>query len=293
MANFKFILNPAAARGKSARLKDVVRELCHERMIDFDLQVTDGPQEAIEIAQKATQDFECIVAVGGDGTVHEVVNGIMGKKVKFGVLPIGSGNDFVKAAGIPRNFITAFDTVMALNTKLVDVGKAGNLYFPNGFGIGFDAWVVQASLNVKRLRGNAIYLYSVLKTIYKYKTPVIHYTYNDVDYEGKIFMLTVGNGTSMGGGFKLTPFAQLDDGLLDLTIIRDLSKWEIYHNLYSVYFGKHVNMPQVKVDKTTKIKIESDEGFAAHADGELLSLNIRSLEILIVPKALEVIVPKE
>jgi YegS/Rv2252/BmrU family lipid kinase len=292
LANFKFIVNPAAARGKCAQVGEALTNLCQERGMDFDIQFTNGPQEAIEIAQNATENFECIVAVGGDGTVHEVVNGIMGKKVKFGILPVGTGNDFIKATGIPLRIVAALDTVLALNTRKIDVGKAGDLYFPNGFGIGFDAWVVQASLNVRKLRGKAIYLYSVLKTIYNYKTPVMHYNYDDVDHEGRIFMLTVGNGTSLGGGFKLTPFAQVDDGLLDLTIIRDLKKWEIYQNLIGVYFGKHVNLPQVKVGKTKKIKIESNEGFAAHADGELLSLNIRSLEISIVPKSLELIVPK-
>lgn len=292
MGNFKFIVNPAAARGKSAKIAKKLNHLCQARGVDFDMVYTSKRGEATELAREAAGQFECIVAVGGDGTVNEVVNGIVGCQVKFGIIPIGSGNDFVKAIHIPLKLEAALDTLTALNTRWVDVGRAGSVYFQNGLGIGFDAWVVQESFKVKRLRGNAIYLYSVIKTIYGYQAPYMQLRYDDIKRQEKIFMITVGNGTSLGGGFKLTPFALLDDGLLDLTIIQDLKKWEIYQNLASVYFGKHTRMPQVTTARTKTVKIDCDQGFAAHVDGELLSLNIKTLEVTIVPKALEIVVPK-
>jgi diacylglycerol kinase (ATP) len=292
MGNFKFIVNPAAARGKSAKVAKKLKHLCQSNAIDYDIVYTSKRGEATELAREATVQFECIVAVGGDGTINEVVNGLVGSNVKFGIIPIGSGNDFAKAIHIPLKLNSAFNSLMALNTRPVDVGKAGNMYFQNGLGIGFDAWVVQESFKVKRLRGNAIYLYSVFKTIYGYQAPEMEIRYDDVNRQEKIFMISVGNGTSMGGGFKLTPFALLDDGLLDLTIIKDLTKWEIYQNLASVYVGKHTRMPQVTTGRTKTLKIDCDQGFAAHVDGELLSLNIKTLEVTIVPKALEIVVPK-
>jgi diacylglycerol kinase (ATP) len=103
-------------------------------------------------------------------------------------------------------------------------------------------------------------------------------------------MITAGNGTSLGGGFKLTPNAIVDDGLLDLNIIRNLNKWEIYRNLFGVFSGKHIHMPQVTTDRTKKLLIESEEGFAAHIDGELLSLNLKSLDVELLPRAMEVVV---
>lgn len=292
MANFKFIVNPAAARGKAAKIGKKLNELCKVKGLDFELEFTKKQGQATDLAHAAADKFECIVAVGGDGTVNEIVNGIVGKNVKFGIIPVGTGNDFVNAIGIPLKLNVALDSLLLLNTKLVDVGKAGSVYFQNGLGIGFDAWVVEESFKVKKLRGKAIYLYSVLKTIYGYQAPFMHCSYDSHTREEKLFMISVGNGTSMGGGFKLTPFAQLDDGLLDLTIIKDLTKWEIYQNLISVYFGKHTQMPQVTIGRTKKLEIESEEGFAAHVDGELLSLNIKSLEITIVPKSLEIVIPK-
>lgn len=291
-SNFKFIVNPAAARGKCARVAKDLLAICKKNKIDFDTEFTTKPNHATEIAHKAADDFGCIVAVGGDGTIHEVVNGIMGKKVSFGIIPVGSGNDFVHAMKIPIKLETAFNTLLAMNTRKIDIGQAGDRYFPNGLGVGFDAWVVEESFKIKRLRGKAIYLYAVLKTIYSYASPFMRLSYNGKVREEKIYMLTAGNGVSLGGGFKLTPLAKLDDGLLDLNIIRDLSKIEVYQNLLGVYSGNHIKLPQVTVDRTKQLLIESEEGFAVHIDGELLSLNIKSLEVKIVPKALDVVAPK-
>jgi len=292
VSNYKFIVNPSAARGKCARVSVHLKEKCIEAALDFDLVHTSGPKDATAIAAKACGDFENIIAVGGDGTIHEVVNGVVGRKHKFGVIPVGSGNDFVKAMGIPIKFGAAFASVCKGKTRTIDVGCADKSYFPNGLGIGFDAWVVRESQMVQKLRGNAIYLYSVLRTIYKYRPPQIRLKFNSLTREEHLFMVTVGNGVSLGGGFKLTPFALLDDGLLDLTIIRNLTKPEIYKNLLGVYTGRHTRMPQVTIDRTTELVVESEQGFAVHLDGELMSLEQKSLHISIIPKALEVIVPQ-
>jgi len=293
VSNYKFIVNPTAARGKCARIALRLEGMCRAAGLDFDLSYTTAPKEAVAIADKACGTFENIIAVGGDGTIHEVVNGLIGKSHRFGIVPVGSGNDFVKAMGIPLQLNAAFDTLLSGRTRAVDVGSADSVFFPNGLGIGFDAWVVRESQMVKRLRGNAIYLYSVLRTIYKYRPPEIRIKFNSTVREEKLFMITVGNGISLGGGFKLTPFAIMDDGLLDLTIIRDLSKPEIYKNLLGVYTGKHTRMPQVSIDRTTNMQVESETGFAVHLDGELMSLEKKSLDISIIPKALEVIVPQQ
>jgi diacylglycerol kinase (ATP) len=103
-------------------------------------------------------------------------------------------------------------------------------------------------------------------------------------------MITVGNGISLGGGFKLTPNAVIDDGLFDLNIVRDLKKWEVYQNLISVFSGKHIYLPQVTSDRAQRLTITSNEGFAVHADGELLSLNLKSLDVKLLAKAIDVVV---
>jgi YegS/Rv2252/BmrU family lipid kinase len=291
LANYKFIVNPSAARGKGLQIGKVVEGLCRARALDYDLEYTSRPCQAIEIADRASQKFECIVAVGGDGTINEVVNGIIGKKVKLGIIPTGSGNDYVKVLNIPLPVQQAFESLLRYKSRIVDAGKAGEVYFANGLGIGFDAWVVITSQRVTKLRGSAIYLYSVLRTMYSYKSPWMRLNYNNTTLEDKMFMITVGNGVSLGGGFKLTPFAKLDDGLFDLNIVRDLSKFEIIQNLVGVYSGKHIHMPQVRTGRTAQILIESDQDLAAHVDGELIRQPGRSLTVQLLPKALEVIVP--
>jgi len=290
LASYNFIVNPTAARGKAARVAEKVKDICEDRKMDFQLVYTNKSGDATEIASEARDKFDCTVAVGGDGTINEIVNGLMGGKSKLGIVPVGSGNDFVRAMKIPLKLINAMDILLAMNTQAIDIGKAGDRYFQNGLGIGFDAWVVEETIKVHKLRGTAIYLYSVLKTIYSYKPPVVRLQYNQVNREEKFYMITVGNGISLGGGFKLTPNAIVDDGYFDLNIIRDLKKWEIYQNLLSVFAGRHIYLEQVTTDRADQLSITSEEGFAAHVDGELLSLNLKSLNIKLLPKALEVVV---
>jgi len=290
LTSYYFIVNPAAARGKAARVGERVKDLCKDRNVDFKLVYTDKPGDATNLADAAKNEFECIVAVGGDGTINEIVNGLIGGSSKLGIVPVGSGNDFVRALDIPHKLSKAIDLLLEMKTRKIDIGQAGDRYFQNGLGIGFDAWVVQETLKVHRLRGTAIYLYSVLKTIYSYKPPLIKIEYNDVSREEKFYMITVGNGISLGGGFKLTPNASLDDGLFDLNIIRDSKKWEVYQNLFSVFTGKHIYLEQVTTDRADHISILSNESFAAHVDGELLSLNLNALDVKLLPKALEIVV---
>jgi diacylglycerol kinase (ATP) len=292
MTNYKFIVNPAASRGKGNSIGKWLEEECKRRNMDFNLQYTTCPGEATEIAAKSTRDFEYIIAVGGDGTLQEVINGLIEMNTKVGIIPVGTGNDFVRAAKIPIQQKDALDTVIEGNTKPIDVGKIGDRVFHNGIGIGFDAWVVDESLKIKKLRGRIVYLYAIIKTLKAYHAPLMELNFNNKTISQKLFLVTVANGVSLGGGIKLTPFAKIDDGLLDLNIIQDVNKFKILQNLVKAYSGEHVNMPQVTMDTCKSIVLKSDDGLAVHADGELISCNLKEVNIHILPKAIEFVVPK-
>jgi diacylglycerol kinase (ATP) len=290
MPNYKIIINPAASKGKCRQRAGEVKAFCDDNSLDYELVYTKKPGDAQILASDAREKFECVVAVGGDGTINEVVNGLIGSNAKLGIIPIGSGNDFIRAIDIPSKINDALNNLLKMNTQWIDIGRADDRYFQNGLGIGFDAWVVNRILDIKKLGGTAMYLYAVLQTIYTYKPPTVQLSYNDVNRTEKFYLITIGNGISLGGGFKLTPDAIIDDGLFDLNIIRNLNKIEIYQNLIGVFSGKHVHLPQVTMDRSDHVKIESEQGFAAHVDGELLSLNLNSLDVKLVPKAIEVVV---
>jgi YegS/Rv2252/BmrU family lipid kinase len=251
--------------------------------------ITEKPGHAQEIAETYKKSCDIIVGVGGDGTIHEIVNGMMGGTAALAVLPAGSGNDFIKMLNLPKNIHQAIGVIKKNNRKRIDIGKIGDLYFPNGVGLGFDAWVVRESLNVKRLRGFLIYLYSVMRALFAYKNSQITLSVNNISEQRDVFLMAVGNGQAMGGGFFLTPQASIDDGQLDICLIRGLKKWEVFLHLPKAIKGKHIHLKQVQMLRSDHLKIISDVGIAVHADGELLGMNLKEIEISILPSALEVI----
>ena len=168
MKKYAAILNPHAGRGSVTKARTKLAVLLQNEFGPMDIHLTEYPGHAREIAGSLKDSVEVIVGVGGDGTLHEIVNGMMGGKAALGVIPMGSGNDFIKMLNLPIDTAAALQVIKKNLRKKIDIGKIGDRYFPNGVGIGFDAWVVRESMKVKKLRGFLIYLYSVIKTIFLY-----------------------------------------------------------------------------------------------------------------------------
>ncbi len=287
--NYCFIVNPASGRGKGLGVGRELEERLQYLNLDYQVLYTKAPGHAIELAQTAQEKFECVVAVGGDGTLNEVVNGLGQSGCTLGLLPVGSGNDFARAVSLETKLDVALNKLLRGRIRAVDLGKVNERYFHNGVGVGFDAHVVHTSLKVKRLRGNAIYLYSVLRTLFKYRPVSLAMEFNNQTHTSDYFMVTVGNGMSLGGGFYLTPDAQIDDGLFDLCLIQNMPMPSVLRNLLKVYSGKHKEDPRVEIVRTENLKIRSHEPFAVHVDGELLGMDLTALNVEIIPKALNVI----
>ncbi len=283
-----FILNPMAGRGKALALEKALKARAARKMPGALFLRTQSRGHAIRLAKEQSRKNDTVVAVGGDGTIHEVVNGLMGGTAALGIVPVGTGNDLVQALNIPFDIDECLELIMANNPRPVDVGQVNERYFINGLGVGFDAWVVKKSFSVKKLRGNLVYLYAVLATLKSYSHSILNIRMNDTEKTESLFMLTVGNGPSLGGGFRLTPEARLDDGCFDICMIGKMSRPAVLKNLLRVYSGTHVKDPRVTMDRCRAIRIHSAQPFAAHADGEELGYDLTELNITMHSGALNV-----
>lgn len=297
------VINPASNRGAGAKCEPEIRRWLDLQKIEHEVLVTTQSSEALPYVIEKTYDHDVIVAAGGDGTVHEVINGMMQARTKnghaenmaaLGVLPIGSGNDFVKMLNVPVHLNKAFQILQKKNTMPVDVGQIsvdGNhtRFFNNNIGVGFDAYVNYESIKIKHLRGVAIYLTAVLKSLFKYKPPFMHVNIGGEKFSRKILMLTIGNGRCSGGGFYITPDAKVDDGLFDVCTINSMSKGRMLSSLLKVMKGTHLNISGVSLHRTTEIHIQSEDALPIHADGEVVTLDAHDIKLKIIPSVLNVI----
>jgi diacylglycerol kinase (ATP) len=288
---YKLIANPAAGRGRAKEAISRVRELLKARGATFDLELTKGPRDAANIARRALEGFDVIVAIGGDGTINEILPGMLFSEKPLGIIPAGSGNDFIKSLGIPNNVSKAVGILLEGNAGLIDAGKINGTYFANGVGIGFDAAVNRASYTIDHSRrGLLLYFCALLKTLGKYDAVPLKITMNNTVLNQDIFLLTVGNGTTVGGGFKLTPHAKIDDALLDVTIVNPLRIPVLLWHLPKVFLGTIGRVKRyATLLKTEKLVVEVSGPVPIHVDGEIYDNGEARFEIEVVPKALRVI----
>lgn len=259
--------------------------------IAFDEAVTTGPGEAIGIAERAAAGYDGVVAVGGDGTVHEVVNGLMraGGRAALGVVPLGSGDDFAK--------LLANDPVSRLSngsSRPFDVGLiscgSGTRYFANGMDIGFGAHGARNVARVPRfLTGFGAYLAALLLTMIRYPQLRVRLQLDDAPpFELTTAMTAVMNGTTFGGSFRVCPGARPDDGWLDLLLVDAVSRLEILQLVPKILRGTHAGDPRLRLVRAARVAIESDIPLLVEADGEIAFQDATRLEIRLLPAALRV-----
>jgi len=287
--DYHLILNPAAGRGLVKKLRPRLLSAAESLPGTVQAHLTAAPGHAQQIAGELKRENAIVIAVGGDGTIHEIANGLVGGNCTLGIVPVGSGNDFVKMLNLPRSYAAALEVIRRGKTLTMDLGKVNDRYFINGLGLGFDAEVVIELQKVKGLRGFALYLYAVFKTLRRLRKRAVSMELNGRRENREVFMINVGNGEYLGGGFRLTPGAKIDDGALDVCIFRALSLGEVLRHLPKALSGKHVELPQVEFLRASELVVESSEGFPVHADGELLGGGVTRLEISLLPQALKVI----
>ncbi|HET9913443.1 MAG TPA: diacylglycerol kinase family protein [Anaerolineales bacterium] len=298
----KIILNPMADMGNAWRIARDLRSIT-EQHGGIEWTGTVYPGHAIDLAREAgIHHYDKVIAMGGDGTVHEVVNGLMKVPERIrpilGVVPAGSGNDFSHAIGTPTNPADALRRALDGETSTVDLGvmideHGKQEYFDNTMGIGFDTVVTIRSHQLPLLRGFLIYLAAVIQTIIlNHNSMTMQIETEDRKWEQRNLLLTLCNGPREGGGFMLAPEAKVDDGILHYAMIRHVSRPMMFRLLPEVMKGTHGRFKQVTIGSCKKMSIISDRPMYIHTDGEIYSgfgTNVRKASFEILPNALKVV----
>jgi YegS/Rv2252/BmrU family lipid kinase len=268
------IVNPAAGRGAARRAESVVARAFRAQGWAVDLVRTEGPGHGQELAALAvSQGARCVVAVGGDGTVHEVANGLLrgDTDAALGVVPIGSGNDFAKLAGVYGHDPTrAVARLVTAKPRRFDAGRVLGEWFVNSVGFGFGPAVVQTRNQMVNLRGFLSYLVPIVKTFFEFQPPVLDVAAPGFREQGYMMMVEVCNGTTAGGSYRFAPDADPTDGKLDVCLIRRVSLPRFLMAIPRVIRGTHTSMREVAIIKTAKLVVRSPEQpLVVHVDGEL------------------------
>ncbi|MGZ9234959.1 MAG: diacylglycerol/lipid kinase family protein [Anaerolineales bacterium] len=298
----KIILNPMANMGNAWRIARDLRSIT-EQHGGVDWSGTVYPGHAIDLAKQAgEQGYEMVVAMGGDGTVHEVINGIMRvpeeKRPILGVVPAGSGNDFAHGLSVPSKSDHAL--VHALNSEpsTVDLGlmideHGKKEYFDNTTGIGFDAVVTIRSHTLPVVRGFLMYLTAVIQTILLNHNAIrMQIETEDQKWEQSNLLLTMCNGPREGGGFMIAPAARIDDGILHYAMIKSVSRPMMFRLIPEVMNGTHGRFEQVVLGSCKRMSVSADRPMHIHSDGEIYAgfgTDVRKVTFEVLPGALKVI----
>jgi YegS/Rv2252/BmrU family lipid kinase len=295
MPDAKLICNPMAGRQQARHLLPAIRQTLTALGLTTDVVQTRAPGEAVHLAQQAQNEgFPLVIAVGGDGTVNEVANGLVaatpeGVAGRLGIIPVGTGNDFCKMLSPKAGWRAACTRLVQGQVRRIDVAQVNGRVFINNVGIGFDAQVGIEAQKIRWLRGQAVYLAALVRNLlFTYRTPQVTLQLDDQLLKQPITLCTIGNGRCSGGGFWVTPQAQIDDGLLDVCIIAGLSKRRMLALTPQVMKGVHIHDPAVRMVHARRITITSSEPLPVHADGEILYSDAHQLEIEVLPGKLEV-----
>ena len=302
MPAFKIIVNPTAGKGNGLRQSEPIRTLLRSHGLDFDLVHTQAPLHAIELAREASlAGCEVVVAVGGDGTSNEAINGLMqarekGGDASLGVIGVGTGSDFAYAAGVPAGIEAACRCLAQGHRRWIDIGHVAGgdwpagRYFGNGVGIGFDVIATVETQKIKWLTGTPAFLLGALKTMLLYfQAPLIALQADGQTQTEHWLMISMMNGRRFGGGFYVAPHAQIDDGLFDITLARQTSRLTILRLMGMYMRGTQHTHPDVSGMRARQIAIHADGGLMSHADGEIFMQNGRHLELEMLPHQLQVI----
>lgn len=297
------IVNPTSGNGAAKKNWPLINKELIKQNILFEFSITEHKNHSIALIKEAVNHgFKKFICVGGDGTLHTIVNGVLSLKtliiseIKIGIIPIGTGNDWVKTYHIPKDYKKAIQIIKTQNTVKQDIGKLlilknnETVYFNNLAGIGFDGYVVNKVHKFKNL-GFLAYLTGAIVSLTSYKKASLEITFNNTVIKEKTLMLLIGICKFSGGGMQLTKDPNPSDGLFDISYINKIHLFNILGNLPSLFNGKITNHKLVNTYKTSElnIKVLDSQKTYIQADGELVGSGDFSVSLL--PKAISFIIP--
>lgn len=297
MDDFILIANPISGKGKAKTVAEQAHLALTKKEFKGEIRLTTGSGDAKQFAQEAVSNgIKWVIVCGGDGTLHEAINGIGNTtEVTLGLIPSGRGNDLATAVGIPRKPEQAIDTLFKGEKKKIDLGyvrseKGSEHYFSTIATCGYDTEVSRrGSERSTPFSGTASYIYAAIVTLFHYKYPFVRIEADFGKHEGPLLLAATGSTKSYGGGFQIVPDAVYDDGLFDVCVIRPVSKFTVLRLMVTLFWGGHVNHSAVDIQQTRSMKIEADPPIMLYADGEPMCETPATIEI--IKHGLTILVP--
>lgn len=297
----ELIINLTAGGGKPRPYLKTIFKYLKENGFNFKVSYTSHHGDAIELAQKAAdKGMDLIVSIGGDGTVNEIVNGIMKSKndPSLGIIPLGWANDFIKSTDIPSDIIEACKILVRGKIKKIDIGVINSqIYFANICGVGFDAEVAHLANQLKTRHPNwnslnaFVYVFATVKKLLSpFSCRNVKIKFDGQEIHSKILFIAVSNGKIYGGRFNITPEAILDDGLLEICLVEEMGRFKYLSIIPKVFKGTHASIKGINFYRAKEVVIQFSEPVLAQTSGEVIE-GQKNYIITLLPKSLKLIVP--
>lgn len=283
------VVNPVAGGGQSVKSLPAVEQALNELSVTYRVEITSGLEHAAELAGTAGSNGELVVAVGGDGLIGCLAGALKPYRGCLAVVPSGRGNDLARLLNIPKDPYEA--TVMAVqgSEKTIDLAEANGKPFLSVASYGFDSEANRIANETKLPLGRAVYLYGAAKAIAGWEPARFTVGLDGTERSFLGYSVAVGNSKVYGGGMYVAPDAQLDDGLLDVVMIKDQPKHRFVTDMRKVFSGTHTELPAVEVVRAKTVDLDADRTFQVYADGD--PIGETPLQIKVIPEAVRIVVP--
>ena len=286
----RFLVNPTSGKGRSRRSLGVLQRLAQEA--DIELRVSRSSEDLVTQSRQAVEDgVQRLLVVGGDGTFHYVAQSLVRTGCALGIIPAGRGNDFAAYLDIPTEIESAVRFAIAGPTREIDLGRVDDRYFTGYCGVGFDSEAAHVARTAPGLLvGPLPYIYGVLRTLVTFQPPVLKVDREGEEFEGRAIFAVVCNISRFGGGMRIAPAAEVDDGKLDLVVATELTKIQILRVFPKVFTGEHIHHPAVRISQIRSARIAVDRPLMMACDGEPIGrLEGGEMKVSIEPRALTVV----